>query len=115
MAESLESFLTEEKQVLYISAKHNQGVDDLLELISLKTTPVSSESSALVSQLRHFELLKASLEDIARAKVSLSTADSPEFTIFELQSSVYKIQEILGKQFDDEIMDRVFKEFCLGK
>ena len=115
MTESLESFLSDDKDVLYISAKHNQGVDDLLELISLKTSPSSSESSALVSQLRHFELLKASLEDIARAKESLATADSPEFTIFELQSSVYKIQEILGKQFDDEIMDRVFKEFCLGK
>lgn len=115
MTESLNVFLSEQKDVLYISAKLNQGVDELLEFISLKTAPTSSESSALVSQIRHFELLKASLEDIARAKDSLINADSPEFTIFELQSSVYKIQEILGKQFDDEIMDRVFKEFCLGK
>ncbi|MCH2532985.1 MAG: tRNA uridine-5-carboxymethylaminomethyl(34) synthesis GTPase MnmE [Bdellovibrionales bacterium] len=112
---SLKSFLPEKDRVLYISAKLNQGVDELLELIFQKTSPRSSESSALVTQLRHFELLKASLEDIDRAKQSLSAADSPEFTIFELQSSVYKIQEILGKQFDDEIMDRVFKEFCLGK
>lgn len=112
---NLDKYLPNNSDILFISAKNKQGIETLLKRISSLTSSRSSESSALVTHVRHYELLKQSLEDIAKAKACIENNDSPEFIIFELQSSVYKIQEILGRQFDDEVMDRVFKEFCLGK
>jgi tRNA modification GTPase len=32
-----------------------------------------------------------------------------------LKESLTSLQKILGQVYDDQIMDRVFKEFCLGK
>jgi tRNA modification GTPase len=32
-----------------------------------------------------------------------------------LKEGLLALQEIQGKYFDDQILDRVFKEFCIGK
>jgi len=32
-----------------------------------------------------------------------------------MKEALLKVQETIGKRFDDQIMDRVFKEFCIGK
>lgn len=45
----------------------------------------------------------------------LERQDSPEFVAFELLEGLKSLQSLLGKVFDDEVMDRVFGEFCLGK
>lgn len=109
------NLLSDMNHVLFTSAKQLEGISELLDFVLKVCAPLSSESSVLVTQIRHLQLLKLCIEDIQKAKNGLLNNDSPEFVIFELQSSVARIQEILGKQFDDEVMDRVFKEFCLGK
>jgi tRNA modification GTPase len=40
---------------------------------------------------------------------------SPELIAFELQESVKTVHELLGKVFHEQVIDRIFKEFCLGK
>ena len=45
----------------------------------------------------------------------LKKEESLELIALELQIALKALFEILGKEFNDEIMDRVFKEFCIGK
>ena len=40
---------------------------------------------------------------------------SPEFAAFDVKNAVIEIHKLLGKEYDDQIMDKVFSEFCLGK
>ena len=40
---------------------------------------------------------------------------SPEFTALELRETLQSIYEVLGKEFDEQVIDKIFKEFCLGK
>ena len=64
---------------------------------------------------RHYELLARALGQMQKGQKMLAQLESPEFIVSEIQEALLAIYEMLGKQFDDQVMDRVFSEFCLGK
>jgi tRNA modification GTPase len=98
-----------------VSANTGFGLERIEEMVARHVAMLDSEASNVVTQARHLELLTKIHSCLSRA-VGLMRADSsPEFIAFELQESVRAIHELLGKQFDEQVIDRIFKEFCLGK
>ncbi len=98
---------------LNVSAKTGDGISLILEqLLNLAHTKVG-EFSGVSIQSRHLECLTRAKESLVRAQTQIHK--SPDLVAFEMQDALLAIYEILGKKFDDQIMDRVFKEFCLGK
>ena len=69
----------------------------------------------LLVQSRHFESLSQALKLVMASLEVLKTGAGSEFLALDLKQSLMALQEVLGKRFDDQIMDRVFKEFCIGK
>jgi tRNA modification GTPase len=55
------------------------------------------------------------LVNIEKCEGLVQTGLGSEFLALELKEALLAVQETLGKRFDDQVMDRVFKEFCLGK
>lgn len=98
-----------------VSAENSTGLEPLLDSLKRFSLGRYGEDSAIITQARHFDLLKVASERLATAIELLRKEMSPEFIAFELQDSLVSIQRLLGKQYDDEVMDRIFKEFCLGK
>lgn len=99
-----------------VSAKNESGLDGVLNYLVKEYQDFSeSQESAIITNARHKELLGKAAGYLEKAFDLIMENQSPEFVAFELQSGLIAIQEILGKRFDDEVMDRVFKEFCLGK
>ena len=103
------------KRCFLVSATQSQGIRTLLLSLEDFSTSRWAEDSVIITQARHFELLKAAQERLSAAIDLLKKEVGSEFTAFELQDSLSSVQQILGKQYDDEVMDRVFKDFCLGK
>ncbi|MCB0415884.1 MAG: tRNA uridine-5-carboxymethylaminomethyl(34) synthesis GTPase MnmE [Bdellovibrionales bacterium] len=97
------------------SAKLNTGKIEFFDFLKDLVSFEFSENSAQLSHLRQFELLSKIYNSLDSTLNSLHKELSPELIIFELQESIVAIHEILGKEFDDQVMDRVFKQFCLGK
>lgn len=103
------------EQWFLTSAKTGQGIESLKSFFSKKGEELISENSAVLIQNRHFELLSRISEGLTKTLSVIGGDSSPEFLVFELQESILALHELMGKQFDDQVMDRVFKEFCLGK
>jgi tRNA modification GTPase len=102
-------------QILPVSATTGEGLQKLKEHLQLRLRQELSEDSVLVSNARHFrglEILRASLEKSLELVIN---GDSPDLTALELQLGLRALYEILGLVYDDQVMDRVFSEFCLGK
>ncbi|MCB0407538.1 MAG: tRNA uridine-5-carboxymethylaminomethyl(34) synthesis GTPase MnmE [Bdellovibrionales bacterium] len=98
------------------SAKTSEGLEEVLAFTVQQLMDMEkSGEDAVISNQRHFELLKKADEAVYQGISSTKDGQSPEFLAFELQVALIAIQEVLGKHFDDQVMDRVFKEFCLGK
>ncbi|MCB0421180.1 MAG: tRNA uridine-5-carboxymethylaminomethyl(34) synthesis GTPase MnmE [Bdellovibrionales bacterium] len=103
------------KHLIPLSVKSGVGVENVQNLIKEKVLSLTNEESSVLIQNRHFELLKKIAASINKTISVLNNDESPEFLAFELQEAIIALHEILGKKFDDQVMDRVFKEFCLGK
>ena len=70
---------------------------------------------SIISSSRQFEQVSYAFEMISNSIAELEKNTGAEFVAMYLKESLIALQKILGQVYDDQIMDRVFKEFCLGK
>ena len=103
------------REMLFCSSVKSQGLESLTSLIDDYSESLQFEDSGVLQQARHFELLSEVKNFLVKGIELMSSEESAEFISFELHEAIFKIHEVLGKRFDDEVMDRVFKEFCIGK
>ncbi len=104
-----------QKKILYLSALNEKAGDLIKNAVSKKIEPQKFSDSATLSHVRHFESLLTAKECLERGFDLIKSGSSVEFISIEFKDALMRIQEILGKRYDDEILDRIFKEFCLGK
>ena len=66
-------------------------------------------------QARHYDALVKIELSLRRARDEIASGASPDLVAFELQTAARETHLLLGKAFDEQVIDRIFKEFCLGK
>lgn len=103
------------RQVRSVSALDIRERASILDMVSHRIGIHEQDDEVLLTNARHFENIHSAVEHLQKAESNLKTKMGAEFIAMDLKEAVLKIQQILGKAFDDQIMDRVFKEFCLGK
>ena len=64
---------------------------------------------------RHQELLESALESVEKAFSGLQKGEYLELIAEELGSALERIWEVTGKKTPNEILDIIFREFCVGK
>lgn len=97
------------------SALGANGLDELKTELQEFTNSDFAELSAVLANSRHFELFRNLRDSLGRGLKLFESSESPEFIAFELRDALFAIHELIGKQFDDQVLDKVFNEFCLGK
>jgi tRNA modification GTPase len=104
-----------ENRIFAVSALTRSGLLEVESILVNLVRSVDSDASSVVTQARHLELLQKIHSCLLTAVRLIKEDSSPEFIAFELQESVRAIHELLGKEFNEQVIDRIFKEFCLGK
>lgn len=100
---------------ILLSSKTGSGVEKVVDIVDADLASQLIDDAPGTIHERHIEILTKVDESLAKAKGLLRDTASPEFVAFELQVAVEGLHKILGLRFDDQVMDRVFGEFCLGK
>jgi len=105
------------KQLVRISAKRRENIDLLEEAIAqcVFNGKVKSGEEIWISNLRHIQKLKNIQKSIMRAKKSVNDNLSIELIAQDLKDSVGSLDEILGRRFSEDLLNRIFSEFCIGK
>lgn len=109
--------LLPEGKIRKISAKFGTGIAELKDAIidtTLKKQPENAETVMSVN-LRHKIALEKAQANIETAKENIKKNVSPELTAFELHEALDNLDEITGKKINDEILDKIFSSFCIGK
>jgi tRNA modification GTPase len=103
--------------IMEISAKLGNGLEELKNKIM--DLSVSSEDenagSVMITNLRHKLAIEKSCKNIQNAKESITRGMSAEFAAFDLREALDSLDEITGKKINDEILDKIFSSFCIGK
>lgn len=106
----------EESRALRISCRTGQGKEQLekaIEHLFLHRHPETDTPAAI--NLRHRHALQRALEATQRAREALLAGDSPEFVSVDLRDALEGVGAITGRIDTEDILDRVFSTFCLGK
>jgi len=96
------------------SAKTAAGIAELLNEIS-KLAGADSRNDYLMINSRHFTLLQNALESLVKARQILSAKDADEIACFEALNAQTALNEILGINVRQDILDTIFSTFCIGK
>ncbi len=112
---SVEPLISKPLHALVTSAKERAGIEKLKNIFNQTLQSTFIDDSAVLIQKRHYELLSLTAQKTTEAFKLLKENASLEFVALELQESLSHVHELLGKRYDDQVMDRVFKEFCIGK
>lgn len=102
-------------EIFAVTTKGHGDRAAILRCVEARVDKIGGANSVVVSQARHFEALgkaKASLDDAHQAHKDFA---SPEIIALALKEALIRVQEILGIRYDEQVIDRIFKEFCLGK
>lgn len=100
---------------LSVSALEASDRERILRFLSDQLGISSDMGDAIISSVRQAEQARYSFEMISKSIKELEQKTGAEFVSMYLKEALVSLQKILGQVYDDQIMDRVFKEFCLGK
>ncbi|UCD83672.1 MAG: tRNA uridine-5-carboxymethylaminomethyl(34) synthesis GTPase MnmE [Deltaproteobacteria bacterium] len=105
-----------EGQIVEISAKEERGIDKLQEAIfSTAVTQNAEGPSILINRLRHKIALERAGDSLKKTRESIEKEMSPEFVALDLKLALEHLGEIVGETTTEDILDRIFSDFCIGK
>ncbi len=108
----------ERDPIVSISALRNEGIDDLRDAIYaslIRRNIRSSPDELIVANVRHKITLCATRENLLNAARGLEERVSFEFIAFEIRSALETLGEIGGETASEEVLNRIFDQFCIGK
>ena len=113
--EEISEMLTD-KPVVDISAEKGEGVEGLHEAI-FKAAIHGKEPSGglLITRARHRDILQKGIVAVDASIQGIRGDVSPEFISIDLRAALNSITDIVGETTPDDILDRIFSEFCIGK
>ena len=98
---------------IWLSSKTGEGIRELKKIICKKAEG-NHQDIFLISIRQQMHLEKMS-EFLKKAKKLFLQKASNELIILELESALVCLYNILGKEYSDEVIQNIFKEFCIGK
>lgn len=106
-----------DKPVCFVSAKTHHGILELMDIIGrfIRSSIRQKEGCDFAVNLRQHKCLKAALTSLRNAKKAISAGVSEEFFVEHLKDTARHFGEITGAITSDDILDRIFSSFCIGK
>ena len=108
----------QEDPIVSISALKNEGIDHLKEALytSLVHRDVRpSPEHLIVANIRHKTALSQVRDNLTNAVKGLEEGTSLEFIAFEIRSALEALGELVGETAPEEVLNRIFEQFCIGK
>ncbi len=106
-----------EKDAINISVVNNQGLDEIIEKLSSMffEGAINLDNELIINNARHKNLLvnaKNSLDEVLK---SINNGMTIDFVEIDLKETMENLGLIVGKSVSDDLVDKIFNEFCIGK
>ena len=98
------------------SALTGQGIDDLrAALLNMIRAPGGESESGLLTNLRQHEAVTAALSGLAAGREAATSSIPHEMVLLDLYSALRQLDGLTGETTADDILNRIFSTFCIGK
>ena len=102
---------------IFTSAKTGEGKEEVFETIKSMffNGEISFNDEIIVSSLRQKNELVSASESLKKVLESIANSMPEDFLSIDLMSAYASLGEIIGEEVSDDLVDKIFSEFCMGK
>ncbi len=100
-----------------VSCKEQQGLTGLAKamIAAVLSGQQPPREGAMLTKLRHWEALHQARERLRQAREGMARRLSGEFIALDLREALEWLGEIVGLTYTEDLLDKIFSEFCIGK
>ena len=104
-------------ETIVLSAKTGDGLTALSQKIEEKFRfgEITAQNGTIITNLRHKEAIMHAAASLSRAYAALADGMPHDMVSIDLVDCASHLGEITGKTVSEEIVDKIFARFCLGK
>lgn len=102
-------------ELLRVSALTGEGVDELRGALRRCLVGAGPLEDPIITDARHAAALERSLAALGRAAEAHASGLSEELVLEDLREAMKRLGEITGEFTTEELYDRIFATFCIGK
>ena len=111
-----EKYIKDFENTIRISAKEEIGLDELKQNIKDLFFSGSIETESLIiSNSRHKQALIRALENAEEALVRVQRNEYLDLVSIYVMSSLKALNEITGNELEEDLVNKIFGDFCVGK
>lgn len=106
-----------DKPVLKISVKENLGIEDLKDTITqiFFKGKLKSRDNTMITNIRHRDALKKAKENLVDAIKTIDAGMPLDCISIDIKEAWNRIGEITGETVKEDILNEIFRRFCIGK
>jgi len=106
-----------EGELIEVSALTGEGIGELRRRAIEAIAPQGrmEQEGGFITSIRHEECLRESLEAVGRARAAVGAGIPHEMLLLDLYGALQAVDAITGATTADEILNRIFSTFCVGK
>ena len=106
----------DKNSVIYISANSKSGVSKLKDTIyNMVINSTVLESKVMITNERHLETIRRAIKYTDNVLDSISMRSTLDLITIDLNNVWYTLGEITGDTNNETIIDKIFRDFCVGK
>jgi len=104
-----------EMECIFVSAKRKENINLILDKLSEYIEQESITDNTIVSNTRHYEALKNSLDAVSSIYDGFQNNIPSDLVAIDIRKALHHLGEITGEITTDEILGNIFSKFCIGK
>jgi tRNA modification GTPase len=108
---------TSKREILPVSAETGSGLSELVEKIGERVgwNRLLGGDAVVITRERHLNALESAAEALQRALTATHEKMPWEIVAAELQLALEAVGQIAGHSTIEDVLDQIFREFCIGK
>ena len=100
---------------LHLSARDGLGLEVLKARLIEIATAATATSSIVVTNLRHYEALRAAADSLTAVRSGLASGIPTDLVASDVRQALHHLGSITGAIDPEDILDHIFSNFCIGK
>ena len=106
---------TEASSTVEVSARTGQGLDQLTAAVEKLFPKGQEDYGQVIANARQAEAVHRALEGVERAGDALAMGVTPDALLTDVEQALSALGELTGQSVREDITDRIFERFCVGK
>lgn len=111
------SALFKKDVIIEMSVEKKKNIELLEETIldTVYSGKFTQGEGAIITNARHKELLDKAFNSMLSAAKLIRESSHPELIAIDIKEAAFNLGLIIGRSVSDDVMDRIFEKFCIGK